>query len=373
MDSFLMDYKKRDDHEAKTKELFYISFQLLQIAETGGKRNYEKIVEKNPEQINLAKRLIDLYYSGDVVNYESMLYNFKRKYINNEAKVEYNDEDKQLEYKGIGYMYDYIQDYKTNENDLNIFIEGLKLHKLLYKAFDDKTKDDREATRAQYVQELDEAKKNKDLKEYKRVSTLLKSFTDTNTSFGGTLRTDDVDLQGVEYHVPTAREASEFFNSFVNIEKRVEYSNILASSNIFGYIEYCVKTCVDIIKYQPFNNGNKRTARALLNLLFKNKNIPPVYITRYERKPYKDALLKAIVDNDYEDIINFYYFKICDSIYELDIVPYITNRNKEEKTYTIAGSKPRINEVYLREHGAESIDDEPDDSDVKIYSIGTKK
>ena len=86
----------------------------------------------------------------------------------------------------------------------------------------------------------------------------------------------------------------------------------------------------------------------------------------------KDALLKAIVENDYTDIINFYYFKICDSIYELDIVPYLEKKNKEETEYKIAGYKPRINEVYLKEHGSDHTDDEPDDSDMKIYEFKTK-
>ena len=354
MDAFLTEYKKRTDHEDKTKDLFAMSFQLLQIAETGGKKNYEKIVEKNSEKTNLAKKLIDLYYAGEEANYESMLYNFRKKYIENEAKVEYNDEDQKLEYIGLGYMYDYIQQYDTTVTDFNIFIEGMKLHKLLYKAFDDQHKEDRDRQFAQYHEELAQAKKNKDLAEYKRIGALIKGFSEASGSFGGSLRTNEVDLKGVDYHVPTAREAMDFFNSFLNIEKRVEYQNLLSSVNIFGYIEYCVKVAVDIIKYQPFGNGNKRTARALLNLMFKNKNIPPVYITTRERKPYKDALLKAIVEGDYNDIINFYYFKICDSIYELDILPYINSKNEP---------KPIIEEVP---------DVPGDDSDMKFYHVGKK-
>jgi len=353
MDNFLIEYKKRTDTKDKTKDLFAMSFQLLQIAEDGGKKSYEKLVEKNSERTNLAKKLINLYYAGEEANYESMLYNFRKKYIENEAKVEYNDEDQKLEYIGLGYMYDYIQQFDTSNTEFNLFIETMKLHKLLYKAFDDNNKEEREATYIKYQEELAQAKKNKDLAEYKRVSELIKGFSQSSSSFGGSLRTNEVDLKGVDFHVPTAREASEFLNSFLNLEKRIEYQNLLSSTNTFGYIEYCVKIAVDIIKYQPFENGNKRTARALLNLMFKNKNIPPVYITKKERKPYKDALLKAVVDNDYTDIINFYYFKICDSIYELDILPYINKRNSKE----IIEEKP---------------DNLTDDSDMKFYHVGKK-
>ena len=351
------------------KELFAMSFQLLEIAESNGKRSYEKIVQKNSSQTNLAKQLISMYYACFETNYESMIYNFKKKYIENEAKVEYNEEDKQLELIGLGYMYDYIQDWKPAENEFNIFMDGMKLHKLLYKAFDDQFKEEKDKQREEYERELAEAKKNRDLKEYKRVSALLKSFSDSSASFGGTLRNSDVDLKGVDYHVPSAKDSMIFFNSFLSIEKKVEYQNALASTDIFSYIEYCVKTYVDIIKYQPFNNGNKRTARALLNMMFKNKNIPPVYIVKNERKPYKDALLKAIVEGDYIDIINFYYFKICDSIYELDLLPYIESKKSTSTKNKIVGYRHRYNEVADKE---KDYVEEVDDSDVKLYEINRK-
>lgn len=359
----------KNNGRVDSRELLAMTFQLLVIAEESGKRSYEKIVQKNSSQTNLAKQLISLYYASFDLNYESMIYNFRKKYIENEAKVEYNDEDKKLELIGIGYMYDYIQEYNPSDNskEFSIFLEGMKLHSLLYKAFDDKFKEEKDRQREEYQRQLEEAKRNRDLQEFKRVNTLLKSFSDASQSFGGSLRNNDVDLKGVDYHVPTASEAKAFFNAFLNPDKRMQYQNILSSTDLFGYIEYCVKTCVDIIKYQPFDNGNKRTARALLNLMFKNKNIPPVYIVRNERKPYKDALLKAIVEGDYTDIINFYYFKICDSIYELDILPYLANKKNEQQR--IVGYKPRYNEVAEKEK--DGIE-EPDDSDVRIYEINRK-
>ncbi len=70
---------------------------------------------------------------------------------------------------------------------------------------------------------------------------------------------------------------------------------------------------------QPFIDGNKRTFRALLNLLLKKIKIPPINIEIEETSIYKDALLEAIIRNDYSRIINFYYYKICDAIITLDI------------------------------------------------------
>ena len=40
---------------------------------------------------------------------------------------------------------------------------------------------------------------------------------------------------------------------------------------------------------------------------------------------------QAIAENNYEQIIQFYYYKICDSIVELDI----NERLKEEKTKSL--------------------------------------
>ena len=350
-----------DNINADKKEIFALTFELLKTAETD-KRQYTKLAKKQ-----LCKQLIYQYFSNVKPNYEDMIYNFKEKYIDNEAKVEYNDDDKKLELIGLGYMYDYIQDYKPAESDFNIFIEGMKLHKLLYKAFDDSRKEEKEKKYEELQQQLAEAKKNKDLKAFKSVNEELKSFSEISQAFGGSLRKEEVDLLNVDYHVPSSLEAQLFFNSFLNKERIIEYNNILSTPDIFGYIEYCVKTCVQIIKYQPFTNGNKRTARALLNLLFKNRNIPPVYIKCKERKAYKEALLKAITDEDYQDIIDFYYFKICDSIYELDIVPYLNNKNneKEKKNYKIAEL-----EKLLKEKEIDNEEKKPDErDDTIVYEI----
>ena len=110
-----------------SKEIFALTFELLKTAEKKPEL-YERMARKN-----LAKQLIELYYVNFKTDYESMIYNFKRKYIKNEAVVEYNDEDELLELVGLGYMYDYIQAYKPGEDNFNIFIECMKLHKLLYK------------------------------------------------------------------------------------------------------------------------------------------------------------------------------------------------------------------------------------------------
>lgn len=96
---------------------------------------------------------------------------------------------------------------------------------------------------------------------------------------------------------------------------------------IIDYIGDCVRFNCKIIKIHPFIDGNKRTSRALMNLMFKTANIPPVFVTPQENPPYRRALEKALKDEDYDDIICFYYYKILESIWQLDIMPKI-NANK---------------------------------------------
>jgi len=98
--------------------------------------------------------------------------------------------------------------------------------------------------------------------------------------------------------------------------------------NIFDYILESIQLAVDLIKLQPFNDGNKRTFRAILNLLLKQAGIPPIYIRKEERNVYKDELLKAICEKDYEGINKFYLYKIADSIVSLDIYSH-----NDEKIY----------------------------------------
>ena len=68
-----------------------------------------------------------------------------------------------------------------------------------------------------------------------------------------------------------------------------------------------------------------------MNLLLKLLNIPPIYIPSKERSEYKKALIKAIRDNNYEDIIEFYYYKICDAIITMDIKNSLIVEDESDK------------------------------------------
>ncbi len=296
-----------------TIDLLLTAFELYNISKSHNN------VYKNEHDVSICKTLIDQYYRKIRPNYVDMILNFKRKYIANEALVEKNDTPE--ERKGVALAYDYITSFDIDKDYFNIFVNSLQIHSLLYKPLDDKNREAFEDRLEESIRLYEEAKREKDLEKFKKSRELANSIE--FVSFGGNLRTDSAIMRDFDVEVPSAEEACRIFNSYLHPDKVREYEEAKADPNIFHYIDYCVRTVADLIALQPFADGNKRTFRTLLNLMFKERNLPPVYIVRKERAAYHDALEKAICQKDYDDLITFYYFKICDSIYELDFEPYL--------------------------------------------------
>ena len=218
--------------------------------------------------------IIMYFYFINHNNYQFIVKNYKRHFIDNEAVVEPGVT--KYERRGLGEIYDYISNYDFANKEPNIFVESLVMHNKLYSKC-------------------------------------------PHPEFGGMIRTSPVKLKGSSYEVPSASEAGRIFQSYVTKKLDIDANYIL------DYIDEVIKITVDLIKVQPFEDGNKRTFRALLNLLLGRIGIPPIYIRDEETSIYRHELLKAIESNDYTRITRFYYYKICDSIVELDI-----NRVKEK-------------------------------------------
>lgn len=224
---------------------------------------------------NIPKIIIENYIKYvNKPSFKSLIDSYKKKYIYYEARVESNiRKEEQL---GLAEVYDFIQSFDFSKNSFNVFITSLLIHQKLY--------------------------------------------SHSGKEFGGTLRDNTAILYDLNIEVSSPNEAKKIFNSYISkgdflLEK-------LNKGDVFGYINDCIKLNVELIKLQPFADGNKRTFRALTNLLFKRLNIPPIYIQTNERAEYKKVLIKAMnakCEEDYNDIIQFYYYKICDAIVTLDI------------------------------------------------------
>lgn len=195
---------------------------------------------------------------------------YKREYIHNESRVEKNISKEEQE--GLGIIYDYIDSFDFSKDKFNIFTCSMIIHGKLYSCCPFK-------------------------------------------SFGGKLRTTTVFLEDTNIEIIDPESARAYFNSLIPKSDELFMNN----DDIIDYINTCIIETVKLIKIQPFEDGNKRTFRAVLNLLLKKLNIPPIYIEKYEREIYKKSLLEAIKNDNYEPITCFYYYKICDSIMTLDI------------------------------------------------------
>ena len=204
--------------------------------------------------------------------FSEIIEEYKVRYIYNESKVE--EDITPEEQLGIGIVYDYINDFDFKHDYFNIFTTSLVIHQKLYSKC-------------------------------------------PGQGFGGSLREATAMLFDTNIDVLESKQAQEEFDKY--IPKTEIFMKELEGLDINSYIEKCIVLTTELIKLQPFADGNKRTFRSLFNLLLKKVNLPPVYVDNSQKKEYKNALIKAMKYNEYNDLIRFYYNRIYDAIIQLDI------------------------------------------------------
>lgn len=108
-------------------------------------------------------------------------------------------------------------------------------------------------------------------------------------------------------------EADKIYNSSMDDRLR----------SIKPFLEKLMKYKIEIIRIHPFPDGNKRSTRGIVNFLLKRAGLPPVYVKFSELEKYQEALIQAMKYGEYQTITNFYKNKLCDSIEELVINPFL--------------------------------------------------
>lgn len=247
------------------------SREFLEKIEAGYSKRRNNLIDNFT--ISSLKNVIEAYYTYvEKPEFSILVEEYKQNYIYNEARVEKNiTPEEQL---GLGEIYDFISDFDFSKDKFNIFITSMLIHQKLYSKCPD-------------------------------------------ASYGGKLRNSNVYLFNTDIEVVDSRQAQDIFNSYIATSDNI--FEPLKNNDLFGYIDGCIKLSVNLIKLQPFQDGNKRTFRALLNLLLKRIDLPPIYIDTSEKDLYKEYILIAMNSGDYSKIISFYYIKICDEIVKMNL------------------------------------------------------
>ena len=292
MDSIIDSLKDMSDDEAK--EYIKMLFEGYNDRKKDGKlfedsSTIPKIIIltyytciKKPVFTNIYDNFKDKYISA-----KTEAKNFKERYLYNENKLEgvHSIEEQQ----GLRFVYDYIQT-KENLEDINLYTLS-EIHEILY-------------SKVPY------------------------------SDFGGKYRRDERFLPntGIDLLSPSliVHEMNLLKGEVDELVKEgIRLGNVSDPQKIIMYIDKCIELKCKLIKIHPFGDGNGRSVRAFINLLFRLANIPPIYIQNKEREKYGIAMNQALGDGDLTKIKQFYYYKICDSIMDLDII--FTYSDKDEK------------------------------------------
>lgn len=270
--------------EVDIETLIVVAFEMY--------KNKKISKERYNSYDSIPQNLIKLYYSKDAnhSDFSDIMLSFKEKYIKQESLLEGVHTVEEI--NGLGVVYDYIRSEEW-KNCANIYIILV-------------------------------------------INSKLFSLT-PYPECGGVFRNSDCFIGESDVNTTPYFEISQSIQTLWPEFDRLMKLGIELSSNkeeifedrIIDYINDCIKLKCRLIEIHPFSDGNGRTMRALVNLLFKIAGLPPVYVKRMEREKYIEAMEKGIQEKDYSLINKFYYYKICDSIIELDINQ---RGKKKEKT-----------------------------------------
>lgn len=237
--------------------------------------------------INLIKYYYTLHH--DAVEFDKLKKAFVTRYVNNESKLEGVHELYEID--GLRAMYEYI-----HSDDIEYMF---------------------------------------DIYTIKDLHTKLFSKTPF-PEYAGDFRSWPVFLPGTGTELCDWRmvrlELNKLDPEVLELRKRAKIIRESCDTNaLIQYLGDCVVLGCKIIKIHPFGDGNGRTVRGLINKMLEDAGLPPVYIKANERTEYHLAMNKAHNEENYNDIKNFYLYKVCDSIIELDINERVRKEKEDIK------------------------------------------
>lgn len=136
-----------------------------------------------------------------------------------------------------------------------------------------------------------------------------------NPDFGGQFRKNNTLVLGAKFNT---LDYSKIPNEFIKIDKEVQYlENSKDKISTSEYIKKVVELHYKLTVIHPFSDGNGRTSRAFLNLQLIRNNILPTYIKINQKDEYLGALMNADLNNNLNNLYEFFYKTILRSHSEL--------------------------------------------------------
>lgn len=133
----------------------------------------------------------------------------------------------------------------------------------------------------------------------------------------GRYRTQHARLTGSDVVLPNPVKISDLMEEFVKW---------LISDNSDHIVKIGADAHYKLVSIHPFSDGNGRTSRLLMNLIFMQQGYPPAIIRKEDRLAYINSLEKAQKDGSLDDFYNLIYESVERS---LDIYLEAIEPNRE--------------------------------------------
>ena len=155
-----------------------------------------------------------------------------------------------------------------------------------------------------------------------------------------------LDLKSCLEFIKTNNELNKLDKDIVGlVEIAPDIKDSADAELLLAYLDECVTISCKLIKIHPFGDGNGRAVRGFTNKMLEYVGLPPIYIKANERTEYHKAMNKANNDGDYTDIKNFYRYKVCDSIVELDINPRLRRQINGDSVLRTQAVKEKVDDL----------------------------
>ena len=121
----------------------------------------------------------------------------------------------------------------------------------------------------------------------------------------------EAQFETVDYH--------DITNELLKLDNKLkDLLNKKDKMSISDYIDEVVKIHYRITVIHPFNDGNGRVSRVMLNWLFKIIGLPPVYLKYDNKVAYYEALKEVDLNKDYSYLYEVFYREIIRSMIQLN-------------------------------------------------------